>query len=169
MKIKDVALLAGVVGAGVLLWSKWGEITKGFGSWGIGPSAPVRPPETPWFVPPSVAPYIRPDLPPGYQGPPLPDIMPIPPPSLPELIFPPLALLPHVPQEVPFTPVMPTPPPPPTIPEMIFPPLAILRPVISPTPTPAPTPTYTPSPPTTYDVPKMVPDPRRPPGSFGGR
>lgn len=121
MKIKDVALLAGIVGAGVLIFSKWDKIQDMFGAWGIGPGAPVRPPDTPWYVPPSVTPYKTPS---GVDPDTLPEIMPIPPPSLPELVFPPLALLPHEPIDAP---VMPTPPAPPSPLEMIFPPLALLR------------------------------------------
>ena len=168
MKIGDVAVLAGVVGAGVLLWSKWDEIKSMFGSWGVGPDAPVRPPDTPIFVPPSVAPYVKPI---GIDPSLLPDIMPIPPPRLIDFIFPPAALLPHDPVQVP---VMPTPPSPPSLIGTIFPPAEIIAriiPVITPKPKPRVSKPiiYTPSPPTHYDVPKMVSDPARPSGSFGGR
>lgn len=134
MKIKNLVVLAGVVGAVLMLWKNWDEIKNMFGSWGVGPGAPVRPPDTPWFVPPSVTPYLPPS---GVDPSTLPDIMPIPPPSLPELIFPPLAFLPHDP---PTVPVMPTPPPAPSIPELIFPPLAIIRPIIPPKPRARPMP-----------------------------
>ena len=159
MKVKDVAILAGIVGAGVLVMSKWDEIkgvfegiSGAFGAWGIGPDAPVQPEGTPWFVPPSIIPYTRPKNVPPEQ---LPEIMPLPPPTIAEFLFPPLALLPHEPPEVPF---MPTPPPAPTIAEIIFPPLMLAR--LLPTPSP---PTYTPTVPPVYQPGPVVPvDPGHP-------
>ena len=82
------------------------DIFKGFGDL-LSPDTP------PPFIPPYEPP---PDMPPEY----VPDVMPISPPTLPELIFPPLVLLPDAPPQIP--------PPikPPSAPSLIFPPLGFI-------------------------------------------
>lgn len=163
-KIGDIATLGVIAVVGYFALKNWDAIKDFFGGIGGIFDRGEQPEGTPWFVPPATQPYLPPEgVPPEL----LPDEMPLPPPTMWESIFPPLAFLPDEPQEVPF---MPTPPSPPTIPETIFPPLVLIRPFVDliapPQSSPAPIspPIYTPTVPPVYQPdPELIPsDPSHP-------
>jgi hypothetical protein len=89
-KIGDIATLGVIAVVGYFALKNWDAIKDFFGDIGGIFDRGEQPEGTPWFVPPATQPYIPPT---GVIIPDLPEQMPIPPPTIPELIFPPLALL----------------------------------------------------------------------------
>ena len=163
-KIADITTLGIVAVVGYFALKNWDAIKGFFDDIGGIFDRGEQPEGTPWFIPPATQPYVIPEgVPPDI----FPEELPLPPPSVAEFLFPPLALLPDEPPEVPY---LPTPPPPPSVAETLFPPLMIgriIEPIaamISPPFVPSPPPSYTPTIPPVYQPdPELIPpDPSHP-------